>query len=56
MNFRRPPALASWVLAVAARAPESRYTVRFLTNAAQPWQKRSLEAIRRVAPASTVVL
>ncbi|HZU83757.1 MAG TPA: hypothetical protein VE987_12605 [Polyangiaceae bacterium] len=48
-------AIAAWVLSIAGRAPEDRYTVHFETHAAQGWQKRSLEAIRRVAPAVTVV-
>jgi hypothetical protein len=48
-------AIAAWVLSIAARPPESRYTVKFETHAAQSWQKRSLEAIRRVAPTIAVV-
>jgi len=49
-------ALASWVLAIAGRPADARYVVRFETNKAQAWQKRSLEAIRRVAPSSTEVV
>ena len=49
-------AIAAWVLSIAARPPESRYTVQFETHAAQGWQKRSLEAIRRVAPTIAVVV
>jgi hypothetical protein len=49
-------AIAAWVLSIASRPPENRYTVKFETHAAQTWQKRSLEAIRRVAPGVAVVV
>jgi hypothetical protein len=49
-------ALASWVLSIASRPAETRYVVRFETNGAHTWQKRSLEAIRRVAPTTTIVV
>jgi hypothetical protein len=49
-------ALASWILAIASRSPDQRYTVRFATHSAQGWQKRSLEAIRRVAPHVAVIV
>lgn len=49
-------ALATLVLSISTRTPESRYIVEFETNRAQAWQKRSLEAIRRVAPATAIVV
>jgi hypothetical protein len=48
-------AIAGWLLAIAARPPDGRYGVEFETNAAQSWQRRSLEAIRRIAPGVAVV-
>jgi hypothetical protein len=49
-------AIAAWLLSVAARSPQDRYIVRFETHAAQGWQRRSLEAIRRVAPDVIIVV
>lgn len=49
-------AIAAWVLLVASRPAESRYTVYFQTHPGQAWQKRSLEAIRRVAVGVAEVL
>jgi hypothetical protein len=49
-------AIAAWLLAVAARNAPERYTVKFETHAAHGWQRRSLEAIRRVAPDVVVVI
>jgi hypothetical protein len=49
-------AIAAWLLSVAARNAADRYTVRFETHAAHGWQRRSLEAIRRVAPDVVVVI
>jgi hypothetical protein len=49
-------AVAAWVLSIAARPLQTRYTVKFETHSAQSWQKRSLEAIRRVAPTIAVVV
>ena len=43
-------ALATWLTSVAARQGEGRYRVTFETHPAHPWQRRSLEAIRRIAP------
>jgi len=48
-------AIASWLLLVASRPVDARYQVQFETHAGQPWQKRSLEAIQRVAPGVVVV-
>jgi hypothetical protein len=49
-------AIAAWLLSVAARDPEGRYTVTFETHAAHGWQRRSLEAIRRIVPDIVAVL
>lgn len=49
-------ALASWLSMVAAREGKTRYVVTFETHPAQPWQKRSLEALRRMAPDVIVVV
>jgi hypothetical protein len=49
-------AIAAWVLLVASRPVDARYQVRFETHTGQTWQKRSLEAIQRVAPGVAVVL
>lgn len=49
-------AIAAWVLLVASRPADSRYAVKFETHRGQAWQKRSLEAIQRVAPDVVVIL
>jgi hypothetical protein len=49
-------AIAAWLLAVASRSAQDRYTVKFETHTAHGWQRRSLEAIRRVAPDVVVVI
>ncbi|HEY4015756.1 MAG TPA: hypothetical protein VGM06_20590 [Polyangiaceae bacterium] len=49
-------ALAGWLLLVASRSADTRYQVSFRTHAARDWQRRSLEAIRRVAPKIVEVL
>jgi hypothetical protein len=49
-------AIAAWLLSVGARNPADRYTVKFETHAAHGWQRRSLEAIRRVAPDVVIVV
>jgi hypothetical protein len=49
-------AIAAWLLSVAARDAPDRYTVKFETHAAHGWQRRSLEAIRRVAPDVVIVI
>ncbi len=43
-------AMATWLVAVAARRGAGSYKVTFATHPAHPWQKRSLEALRRLAP------
>lgn len=48
-------AIAAWLLMIAARPTDARYLVRFETHTGQPWQKRSLEAIQRVAPGVAVL-
>jgi hypothetical protein len=48
-------ALAGWLASVGARESGDRYKVTFETHPAQLWQKRSLEAIRRIAPDLIVV-
>jgi hypothetical protein len=42
-------AIAAWLLLVSSRPVDARYLVRFETHTGQPWQKRSLQAIQRVA-------
>jgi hypothetical protein len=49
-------AIAAWVILIASRPVDARYQVRFETHAGQAWQKRSLEAIQRVAPGVAVLL
>jgi hypothetical protein len=43
-------AIAGWLLLVASRPSAESYRVVFKTHAARDWQRRSLEAIRRLAP------
>lgn len=48
-------ALATWLSSVAARR-DGRYRVSFETHPGHAWQRRSLEAIRRMAPDVIVVV
>lgn len=48
--------IAAWLLRVGSRPVDARYQVRFETHAGQAWQKRSLEAIQRVAPGIAVLV
>ena len=49
-------ALASWLATVAARRGTGTYKVTFATHPAHPWQKRSLEALRHMAPEVVAVV
>lgn len=42
--------LAFWVVSIGKLAPEIRYRVLFQTHSAHAWQRKSLRAIRAVAP------
>ena len=49
-------AIAGWLLLVASRPSTDGYKVVFKTHAARDWQRRSLEAIRRIAPGTVTVV
>jgi hypothetical protein len=49
-------AMATWLASVSARRGSGGYKVTFTTHPAHPWQKRSLEALRRIAPEVVAVL
>jgi hypothetical protein len=49
-------AVAGWLLLVASRPSAESYKVTFKTHPSREWQRRSLEAIRRLAPSVVTVV
>jgi hypothetical protein len=56
MNSSCLQAIAAWLVFIASRETEAQYQVTFVTHSAHDWQRRSLEAIRRVAPKIVAVI
>ncbi|MBV9948624.1 MAG: hypothetical protein JOZ69_17380 [Myxococcales bacterium] len=49
MNSSCFKAFVTWVTAALALEPQARYTIHLRSNGQLHWQKRSLEALRRLA-------